>query len=86
MGYKQAHERNDRLKKLYDKTKNSYGAGAFWVNENGQGRRARLKRWYRPRRSRYWRRHANRKLRRYRGDLLQNSDYKKIDDVAWNVW
>ena len=86
MGHKQARERNRRLKKLYNKTKNSYGSGAFLVNENKQGRRTRLKRYYRPRRSKYWRQHANRKLRRYRGDLLQNSDYKKIDEVAWNVW
>lgn len=30
MGYRRAKERNRRLKKLYDETKNGYGAGAYY--------------------------------------------------------
>ena len=76
MAYKQAYERNRRLKKLAVSTKNSYAAGVWYDEDKGYyvkfqtGRKEFRK---------YLRRLASRKARRYRGDL-HNSDYRKVFD------
>lgn len=36
MGYRRSQERNRRLKKLYNETKNSYGASAWYDEEKGR--------------------------------------------------
>lgn len=36
MSYRRSQERNRRLKKLYNETKNLYGAGAWYDEEKGR--------------------------------------------------
>ena len=81
MSYRESTERNRRLKKLYDETKNSYGAGA----------------WYDAKKKRYIRytcggknyrkclkKLSSKKTRKYTGDM-QRSDYKKTFDFWWEL-
>lgn len=84
MGYKQSRERNRRLKKVYMQTKNTYGSGV-WYNEK-KGRYIR----YYPRGntslSRYFRKQANRKVRRNKHEPLQHGSYRKVYDYRWNLF
>ena len=62
MGYRRSKERNRRLKKLYDETKNWYGAGAYYDEDKKRYIR------YSPCKNsgytKYLRKVANRKVRR----------------------
>ena len=76
MGYRRSQERKRRLKKLYDETKNSYGAGAWFDEKKGRyikyscgGRQCK----------RHLKRLSSKKARKYQGDL-KGCDYKKIFD------
>ena len=84
MSYKRARERNRRLKKLYDKTKNSYGAGA-WYDEEKE------------RYIRYFchdkdlkktcRRTTRRRLKQqHLGANLNRGAYKKVFDYWWELF
>lgn len=83
MGYKQSRERNRRLKKAYQQTKNTYGRGVWFDVESGRYIR------YYPRKnaslSRYFRNQANRKVRRNKQEPLQNGTYRKAYDYWWNL-
>lgn len=84
MGYKQSRERKRRLKKIYLQTKHSYGRGVWYnVKEDRYIR-------YYPRKntalSRYFRNQANRKVRRSKGEPLQNGSYRKAYDYWWNLF
>ena len=81
MSYHRSKERNRRLRKLYEETKHSYGAGA----------------WYNERKRRYikytcgsqnikkcLKKLSRKRARDFKGDM-QNSDYKKTFDYWWNV-
>lgn len=83
MSYKRSQERKHRLKKLYDQTKNSYGAGV----------------WYSEKKNRYiryschssWLKHYCRKITRRRikwdNDLTgKNNSYKKKFDYWWALF
>lgn len=39
MGYKQSRERYRRLRRTYEKTKNSYGSGVYYDDEKGMYRK-----------------------------------------------
>jgi len=84
MGYKQSRERNRRLKKVYQQTKNSYGRGVWYDTRKGRYIR------YYPRTntslSRYFRKQANRKVRRNKQEPLQYGSYRKIYDYWWNLY
>lgn len=83
MSYRRSKEDKHRLKKLYDKTKNSYGAGA-WYNE----KKERYIRFYSsntPGYTKYLRRIANRKVRRAKIPL-KYSQYKKLYDYWWTLY
>lgn len=81
MSYQRARERNRRLRKLYDATKNGYGNGA----------------WYDEEKSRYiryschdkdlkdlCRRTTRRRLKRLDPDAMpQRGSYKKVFDYWW---
>lgn len=82
MSYKRAQERNRRLKKLYDKTKNSYGAGV-WFSE-------RKNRYIRYSCHNEWLKTHTRRTTRRR--IKQNNDfyqkgnlYKKNYDYWWEL-
>ncbi len=80
MSYQRAQERNRRLRKLYDATKNGYGAGAG----------------YDEKRSRYYRyschdkdlkalcrRTTRRRLKRMEYETLPRGAHKKVFDYWW---
>ena len=79
MGHKQASERNRRLKKLYDETKNSYGRGVWYDNK-----KQRYVRYCFGDCKRYFRRLANRKVRR-NNDVPSGGNYKKVFDFWWSI-
>lgn len=84
MGYCGSQERNRRLKKLFDETKNSSrgGGGAFYDEDKGRYIK------YSPRRkpghAKFLRRVANRKVRRNK-DHLRNGQYRKVYDYWWEL-
>lgn len=84
MSYKRAQERNRRLKKLYDKTKNSYGAGAYYSK-----RKNRLIPIYLS--SPWLKAHCRRQTRRHLKQNIDNLDikgnnYKKYFDYWWELF
>jgi hypothetical protein len=81
LAYKQARERNKRLKKLAKDTDHAYGAGA-WYNEN-KGRYIKYQVGSQKFRK-YLRRQSSKKARQYKGDLA-HSDYKKTFDYWWTL-
>ncbi len=83
MGYRRARERNRRLKKLYDETKNSYGAGVYYND--------RKKRYIKcpscstPGYTKYLRKISNRRVRK--SDIpLKGCSYKRLFDYQWELW
>lgn len=82
MGYKQSKERNRRLVKLYENTKNSYGRGAYYDKKKKRlirytvRRNANLPRFYRKR--------ANRAVRR-NPEVLNHGAYRKQFDYWWEL-
>ena len=83
MGYRRSNERNRRLKKLYDETKNWYGAGAYYDEDKKRYIR------YSPCRNsgyaKYLRKVANRKVRRSK-DCLKHGSYRKVYDYWWELF
>lgn len=82
MSYRRSRERNRRLKKLYDETKYSCYAGA-WYNE-------RKKRYIKysagsKEIKKYLKKLSSRKARRYKGEM-QNCDYKRTFDYWWELF
>lgn len=82
MGYRRSQERNRRLKKLYNETKNSYGAGAWYDEEKGRyikyscgGRKYK----------KYLKKISSKKARKYKGDM-RHCDYKRTFDYWWELF
>ena len=83
MSYQRARERNRRLKKLYDKTKNGYGAGA-WYDE----KKERYIRYFCHDKDlkKQCRRTTRRRLKqRHCGERLNRGAYKKVFDYWWEL-
>ena len=80
MGYFGSKNRNKKLNKIYQSTKNSYGSGV-WFDED----KNRLIRYYRGKRSKFLKRLGNRKFRRIKNSELQNCQYKKVFDYWWEL-
>ena len=82
MSYRRSRERNRRLKKLYNETKYSYGAGAWYDEDKGRyikyscgGKNYK----------KYLKKLCSKKARKYKGDM-QNCDYKKTFDYWWELF
>ncbi len=82
-----------RLRKLYNQTWHSYGAGAFYSDKRGMLCRSYDYSHSHPNKKKWLRRHSNRKLRR--GELkywdedilvLQRNGHKKQFDLWWELW
>lgn len=82
-GYRRSKENRRRLKKLYESTKNSYGAGA-WFSDRKQ-RYIRYAPSNTPGYTKYLRRISNRKVR-HRKELLNHGAYKKAFDYWWTLF
>lgn len=83
MSYRRAKERNRRLKKLYEETKNSYGAGAYYNEE--KNRYVKCSSCNNPGYSKSLRKISNRKVRR--NDIpLKGCSYKKVFDYWWELY
>ncbi|MBO5015054.1 MAG: hypothetical protein J6C92_04500 [Bacteroidaceae bacterium] len=84
MGYKQSQERKRRLVKLYEETKNTYGRGAYYDK-----RKKRLIR-YTVRQNanlpRFYRKRANRAVRRNKAEILNHGGYRKQYDYWWELF
>ena len=81
MDYYSKKEENRRLKKLYKKT-HYWGSGVYYdekkkrfvkMSLNGRGHT-----------TKYFRKKANKKVRKYKGDL-SHSDYRKVFDYWWTI-
>lgn len=83
MAWKQAQNRKKRLLKLYNETKNSYGAGAWFDEKAGCYRRYSACRT--PGYTKYLRRLSNRKVRKSK-DVHRHGDYKKLYDYWWTLF
>lgn len=82
MSYHRSQERNRRLKKLYNETKNSYGSGVWYDDENNRY----IKYTCRSRKyKKYLKKISSKKTRRYKGDLA-HCDYKKTFDYWWELF
>lgn len=82
MSYRRSRERNRRLKKLYEETKHSYGAGAWYDEDKNRfikyscgGKKYK----------KYLKKLSSKKARRYKGDM-QNCEYKKTFDYWWELF
>lgn len=83
MGYRRAKERNRRLKKLYNETKNGFGVGAYY-NEKKK-RYIKYSPSNTPGYAKSLRRISNRRVRK--GDIpLKGSSYKKMYDYWWELY
>lgn len=82
MGYKRSSDEKTRLKKLYQATKNSYGAGAWYCE-----RKKRLMRYsiggINCKRS--LKRQCSKAVRQYNG-CLQHGKYRRIFDYHWELY
>lgn len=83
MSYRRSKERNRRLKKLYDKTKNYYGCGVWYNDKKGRYIR------YYPSNvtgyTKYLRRLSNRKVRKTK-DIPNGNAYKRVFDYWWELF
>jgi hypothetical protein len=83
MSYYTQQERKRRLKKLYNETKNSCKAGAYYDEDRDMFIK------FSPRRkskyAKYLRKVSNRKVRRYSKDLKYGS-YRKVYDYWWELF
>lgn len=80
MSYYRAKERNRRLKKQHDKFHTIYTAG-IWYSEDEE----RYIKCDAPRRRKYLRNQANRRVRRTKHFSGNYGDYKKVYDLQWNI-
>ena len=83
MGYKQSRERNRRIKKLYEQTRTSYARGAYYDKK-----KKRIIRYHMRQNSnvpRFYRKQANRAVRREKGDILNHGGYRKQYDYWWEL-
>lgn len=81
MSYNGSKERNKRLKRLHDQTKNAYTSGAYFDEDKG-----RLVRYYRGKRSKFLKQLSSKKCRRIKLVALQHSQYKRIFDYWWELF
>lgn len=81
MGYYRCQKRNRKYKKLYDETKNSYGAGAYYDEKH--------KRYIKYScggiKKKYLKRLSSKKARKY-PNALKNCGYKKTFDYRWELY
>lgn len=84
MSYKRAQERNRRLKKLYNETKNSYGVGAYYSKcKNRLIPIYFSKPWLKA----YCRRQTRRRLKQNIDNLdIKSNNYKKYFDYWWELF
>ena len=82
------HLEDQRRRELQAKTTREYPPAAYWDEKRGY-----WKRLYEPRRLKYYRDLANRRLRRMRCDgededcyALQHNSYRRYCEVWWQVW
>lgn len=83
MSYHRAKERNRRLKKLYNETKNTYRAGAYY-NEDKK-RYIKYRPSNTPGHAKYLRKMSNRRVRRNVA-IPKGSTYKKLFDYWWELY
>lgn len=83
MGYRRSKQRQRRLKKLYEDTKNSCRAGAWY--DDDKERYIRYSPSNTPGYTKSLRRITNKKIRK-NGDLLNHGLYKRIHDYWWTLF
>lgn len=81
MSYKNASERNRRLKSRYKKLGDKMTSGV-WYDENNE----RYREYHAPRRAKYLRNRSNRKVRRSKNKFGDYGTYKKVYDLWWELW
>lgn len=81
MGYQRKKEEKTRLKRLYGETKNAYGSGAWYDEETGRY----IRYWIAPRRKKYLKKVANKKVRKYK-QKLSNGSYRNVFDLWWELF
>lgn len=92
--YERDSKYKQKLKRLYEYTKNNYPSACFPVNQDGYydpENPVYYKRFYLSKNGRgcitsYYKRQANKAVRRYKGDISKGCNYKKIFEYAWSVY
>ena len=82
MGYHRSQERNRRLKKLYDETKQHFLCGAFYDDDKNRYVKYSLSDIGQ---SKYYRNLANRKVR-HSDDIQSGGSYRKAYDYWWALF
>ena len=82
MSHKRKTEEKRRLRRLYDETKNSYGAGAYF--DERKNRYVRYSVSGRGGRAKYLRMVGNRKVRRAK-KTSDHGGYRKVFDYWWEL-
>ena len=80
MSHRRKRQEQRKLKRLYEKTRHSYGAGAVYDKDKNI-----YIRWYAPRVGKYFRRISNRKIRKMKC-LPNGNSYKKAFDYWWTLY
>lgn len=83
MGYRRATERNHRLKKLYNETKNTFGSGVYYDDKKQRYIKYSLRNSHGY--TKYLRKVSNRRVRK--SDISMNgSSYKRLYDYWWELF
>lgn len=80
MAYKQAYNRNKKLRKTFRETRNKYGAGVWYDDDHGFYRRYTASNT--PGYAKLLRRRCNKKIRQS-NDTLRYGKYRKVYDYKW---
>lgn len=82
MSHKRKREDNRRLKKLYEDTKNSYGAGAYYDDRKKRYVRVYVRRSHT---KKDYKRYSNKRLRQNRSVVLRGNKYRRVFDYWWEL-
>lgn len=82
MSHKRKREDNRRLKKLYEDTKSSYGAGAYYDDRKKRYVRVYVRRSHT---KKDYKRYSNKRLRQNRSVALRGNKYRRVFDYWWEL-
>ena len=81
MSWQRSEETKRRNIKLYKRNTRHYGCGVCY-NEEKQ----RYIRYWQPRRCKYYKKQANRAVRRHTESLPDKGSYKRVYEYWWSIW
>ena len=82
MGYKRSVEEKEKLQKLYEQTKNTYGNGAYYDEQKHRI----IKYWAAGPGTGKWLRRLGNKRLRHLGRAYKGGEYRKVFDYWWELF